>query len=189
VNGEKMKATQSLMEEHEVILRLLSAMEKAVATIPSGKVSPGFFLGAADFIKGFADGCHHAKEEGALFPAMEAGGVPVQGGPIGMMLAEHEQGREYTRHMRAAAEKWQAGDTSGSKDVITNATGYVRLLRMHIQKENNILFPMADRMVLEEKQLALWDEFERIEQEETGEGIHEKYEALAEKLEQEASNF
>jgi hemerythrin-like domain-containing protein len=43
--------------------------------------------------------------------------------------------------------------------------------------------------VLEEKQLALWDEFERIEQEETGEGIHEKYEALAEKLEQEASNF
>jgi hemerythrin-like domain-containing protein len=184
-----MKATEVLMEEHKVILRVLTTMEKAVAAIPAGEVRPGFFLDAADFIKGFADGCHHAKEEGALFPAMEAGGVPVQGGPIGMMLAEHEQGRVYNRLMRAAAEKWQAGDSYANQDVIKNATGYIGLLRMHIQKENNILFPMADRAVLAEKQPALWDEFERIEQEETGEGVHEKYEVLAEKLVQEALNL
>jgi hemerythrin-like domain-containing protein len=120
---------------------------------------------------------------------MEASGFPVQGGPIGMMLAEHEQGRQYTRLMRLAAEKWQAGNASASDEVKANAIGYVNLLRVHIQKENTILFPMADQAVPPEKQAALWDEFERVERDETGEGVHEKYEALAEKLEQEAEMY
>jgi len=177
------------MDEHEVILRVLTAMEKAVNAIPAGKVRPGYFLDAADFIKGYADGCHHAKEEGVLFPSMEANGVPVQGGPIGVMLADHEQGRVYTRAMRAAAEKWQAGDASASLDVAANGAGYINLLRAHIQKENRILFPMADQVVPVEKQAAIWEEFERVEREETGEGVHEKYERLAEKLEQESLKY
>ncbi len=118
-----------------------------------------------------------------LFVAMEASGVPVVGGPIGVMLAEHEQGRQYTRLMREAAEVWRAGDTSAVEAVKINGMGYVNLLRQHIQKENNILFPMADRVVPLEKQPAIWEKFEQIEREETGEGVHEKYETLAKKLE------
>ncbi|CAG0965433.1 hypothetical protein ANAEL_00874 [Anaerolineales bacterium] len=182
-----MKATEVLMEEHEVILRVLTTLEKALSNVPDGKLGPNFFLNAADFIKNFADGCHHAKEEGVLFVEMEASGVPVKGGPIGVMLAEHEQGRQYTRLMREAAETWQAGDTSAIETVKVNGMGYVALLRQHIQKENNILFPMADRVVSTEKQSVIWEKFEQMEREETGEGVHEKYEALAEKLEREVN--
>ena len=181
-----MKATEVLMEEHSVILRVLTAMEKALSDIPNGKFHPDFFLNAADFIKNFADACHHAKEEGVLFVEMETSGVPVKGGPIGVMLAEHEQGRQYTRLMREAVEMWQAGDTSAVEAVKLNGMGYVNLLRQHIQKENNILFPMADRVVPTKKQSAIWEKFEQIEREETGEGVHERYEALAKKLELEA---
>jgi hemerythrin-like domain-containing protein len=184
-----MKATEVLMEEHEVILRVLTALEKALSNIPNGKFTPDFFMDAADFIKNFADGCHHAKEEGVLFVDMEASGIPVNGGPIGVMLADHEQGRQYTRLMREAAEKWRAGDTSAVEAVRINGLGYVNLLRQHIQKENTILFPMADRAVPTGKQSAVWERFEKIEREETGEGVHEKYEALAKKLEVEASEF
>ena len=182
-----MKATEVLMEEHEVILRVLTALEKAVSKIPNGKFKPDFFLEAADFIKNFADACHHAKEEGVLFVEMASSGVPVKGGPIGVMLAEHEQGRQYTRLMREAAETWHAGDTSAVEAVKANGMGYVNLLRQHIQKENNILFPMADRTIPAEKQSGIWEKFEQIEREETGEGVHEKYEALANKLEGEAN--
>jgi hemerythrin-like domain-containing protein len=182
-----MKATEVLMEEHEVILRVLTALEKALTNIPDGKFNPDFFLDAADFIKNFADGCHHAKEEGVLFVEMEASGVPVKGGPIGVMLAEHEQGRQYTRQMREAAERWQAGDTSAIETVKVNGMGYVNLLRQHIQKENNILFPMADRVVPPGKQSVIWERFEQIEREETGKGVHVKYETLAEKLELEVA--
>ena len=97
-----MQATDILMQEHEVILRVIGALEIETDRLAAGQdVRPGFFLDAADFIKGFADGCHHKKEEGVLFEAMTAAGLPQQSGPIGVMLAEHEQGRAlHARHAR-----------------------------------------------------------------------------------------
>ena len=179
-----MEATHILMSEHRVIERVLTAMEKAVEALTLGKVvKPEFFLEASDFIKGFADGCHHAKEEKVLFEAMVKAGVPKAGGPVGMMLLEHEQGRAFVRAMRAGVEKWQSGDNAGRTEVIKAANGYIDLLRAHIYKEDKILFPLADDAILWEEQEQIAKDFERIEHEETGEGVHEKYLALAEKLE------
>ncbi len=178
-----MKATQILMDEHRVIERVLGAIETAVAKVQGGAdLSPVFFSEAADFIRGFADGCHHQKEEGVLFKAMNAAGMPVEGGPIGVMLSEHEQGRAFTRGMRSAAEKWQAGDLSAREETLRNAAGYAALLRQHIMKEDNILFPMADRVIPAGEQERVEQGFETVEHEETGEGVHEKYLALADKL-------
>ena len=181
-----MQATELLMEEHEVIVRVLNAMEKATRRLEAGEpVNPDFYIKSAEFIKGFADGCHHKKEEGVLFPALVVAGLPKESGPLAVMLAEHEEGRQLTRSMRQAAENLQGGDASAKDEIIKNASGYIRLLRLHIQKENNILFPMADKIVPVEKQPQIEEEFEHIEHEETGEGIHEKYLALAELLEKE----
>ena len=182
-----MKATDILKEEHQVILRVLNSLETATLKIAQGKSTASFFIEAADFIKGFADGCHHAKEEGVLFKYMEKHGILVQGGPIGAMLADHEQGRVFTRQMRTAAEAWQAGDLSAAIAVEENARGYYTLLRNHIFKEDNILFPMADRVIPVGEHQELDDKFEHIEHEETGEGVHEKYLAMAEKLELQAN--
>lgn len=182
-----MKATDILSEEHRIIERVIAAMETVSNQLEAGQpVRPEFFLEAADFIKDFADGCHHAKEEGVLFPAMTASGLPQQGGPVGAMLMEHEQGRVYARGMRAAAEKLQAGDRSAVAEVLRNARGYAALLRQHILKEDRVLFPMAGQVIPAEKHDEIFEEFERIEEEETGEGVHEKYLAVAEKLEAEA---
>ena len=185
-----MIATDILMEEHRVIERVLNTLEKAALAANKGeKVNPEFFIEAADFIKGFADGCHHKKEEGVLFKEMVNAGVPEQGGPVGVMLNEHEQGRVYTNSMRQAAEQWQAGDEAGRKGAVQNALGYVNLLRVHIHKEENILFPLAGRVIPVDRQEPLTDAFEHIEHEETGEGVHEKYLGMAERLEKEAAGF
>ena len=179
-----MKATDILKEEHRVIERVLVSLEKAaLAARNGGPVKPEYFILAADFIKGFADGCHHKKEEGVLFKEIVNAGVPEQGGPVGMMLAEHEQGRVYTRGMRQAAEQWQAGDEAKREDVAQNALGYVNLLRSHIYKEDNVLFPLAERVIPGDRQEPLTEAFDHIEHEETGEGVHEKYLGLAENLE------
>ena len=182
-----MQATDTLMQEHEVILRVIGALEIEVDRLTVGQdVRPGFFLDATDFIKGFADGCHHRKEEGVLFEAMVGAGLPRQGGPIPVMLAEHEQGRAFTRGMRDAASRLAAGDASARIEVVINARGYTALLRQHIQKENGILFPLADQVIPVTQQAQVADDFERVEHEETGAGMHEKYVALAEALEREA---
>jgi hemerythrin-like domain-containing protein len=181
-----MIATQILSSEHRVIERVIAALEAGAERLEDGQsVRPGFFLDAADFIKGFADGCHHKKEEGVLFKAMGANGFPSDGGPVAVMLFEHEQGRGFTRGMRAAALALQKGDPSAAKKVIENARGYAQLLRQHIQKEDTILFPMADRALPVDQQEAVAEGFEHIEHEETGEGIHEKYLGLAVSLEKE----
>jgi hemerythrin-like domain-containing protein len=178
--------TEILSDEHRVIVRVLSALDRAATKFENEEeVRPAFFLDAADFIKGFADGCHHKKEEGVLFKAMTSSGLPSDTGPIAVMLAEHEQGRVYTRSMRAAAQRFIEGDKNARKDVVLNARGYVNLLRQHILKEDNILFPMADRVITPETQIKVVKDFDMIEHEETGEGIHEKYLALAESLENE----
>ena len=182
-----MHATEILMEEHEAILRFIDALELAAEHLATGQpVRAGFFLDAADFIKGFADGCHHHKEEGLLFPALEAAGMPAEGGPVGMMLHEHDLGRAYTRAMREAAEKLHAGDAAATAGVFENAHGYAALLRQHIQKENMVLFRMADNFIQGAAADELTAAFERVEKEETGEGVHEKYLAILDALEREA---
>jgi hemerythrin-like domain-containing protein len=179
-----MKATEILSSEHRVIERVMSALEIGAERVEKGiAIRPGFFIQATDFIKGFADGCHHRKEEGVLFPALVANGMPVENGPVGVMLAEHEQGRDFTRKLRAAALAWESGDASAKPAVIENARGYAQLLKQHIFKEDHVLFPAADRVLPAAQQDAVMEGFEHVEHEETGEGVHAKYLAMAEALE------
>ena len=136
-----MEATRILMDEHRVIERVLGALEAAGARMSAGApVRAEFFLQAADFIAAFADGCHHRKEEGVLFPALEAAGIPRAGGPIGVMLAEHEEARRITRGLRAAAERMRAGDATAATEARRKASEYAALLRQHIMKEDHVLF-------------------------------------------------
>lgn len=178
-----MEATRILMDEHRVIERVIAVLEKAAHRLEANEVvRPGLFIEATDFIRGFADGCHHRKEEGVLFQTLTRHGVPVEGGPIGVMLAEHEQGRHFTRNLRQAAEQLEAGDQTARQDVILNARGYAALLRQHIMKEDNVLFPLADRILPPEEQMRVVEGFDHVEHEETGAGIHEKYLTLADRL-------
>lgn len=175
-----MQATDILMEEHRVIVRVLDSLETAATRLSAGQAIPmDFFIEAADFIKNFADGCHHKKEEGILFVALAANGMPQDAGPVGVMLAEHEEGRRFTRAMREGAQRVQGGDATALSQVIQNALGYVALLRQHIQKENHILFPMADQVIPIGQHQQIMAEFNRVENEED---VHEKYLRIADEL-------
>jgi hemerythrin-like domain-containing protein len=178
-----LEAAQILITEHRLIEQVLDILDAAADLVEAEvEVRPGLFLDAADFIRHFADGCHHKKEEGALFQAMAACGVPVFRGPIGAMLADHELGREYTRQMRQAAEGGQNGDHQAAPVLVSSARAYASLLRMHILKEDRVLFPMAAQALPLEEQGRLAQSFEKIEREQIGEGVKEKYQALAASL-------
>lgn len=183
-----MEATELLMSEHRIVEKVLNSLESAANKLERNEaVRAGFFVDAAQFSKGFTDGCHHRKEEGVLFKALVHNGVSDSTGPVAVMLAEHEQGRKYIKAMRTAAEEMEKGDSSAAGRVIENARGYIALLRQHIMKEDNILFPMADRVIPVNEQEKVGEDFEKVEEEETGAGVHEKYLGMAEALQKEIS--
>jgi hemerythrin-like domain-containing protein len=175
------KPTEVLSDEHRVIERVLAAVGKLLTVPPAQSLS--HWKKALDFISNFADQCHHLKEEKLLFPAMEAHGIPLEGGPIGVMLMEHEEGRSHVRAMRAAVEGLERGETGGVESLLSHARGYLRLLKEHIQKEDEILFRIADDCIPAAEQTALLKSFEEHETREMGAGVHEKYLKIAEELE------
>ncbi len=142
-----MEVCESLVAEHDIILRVLDSLEKEAAEVDSGAAVRGdFFADSVAFVREFADGVHHKKEEGILFPRMATAGVPNEGGPIGVMLYEHDEGRAHIRVMDGVLAKAADGDGEERRTLIRETRGYVALLRAHIMKENMILFPMADRV-------------------------------------------
>jgi len=130
-----------------------------------------------DFFKTFADKCHHGKEEGILFPEMEKAGIPKEGGPIGVMLMEHNMGREFIKGMEEGAKK------EDKEKFIQNAEEYIDLLKDHILKEDNILFGMAEAHLNEDKKKEIFERFEEFEKNIIGEGVHETYHKLVEEME------
>ena len=185
-----MKATEVLMSEHRIIERMITSLNKAVNALEAGKDVPAqFFLDTSNFIRGFADGCHHKKEEGVLFKAMAHNGMPESTGPLAMMRSEHEKGRTFNRGILTAAQKMIAGDKAAVREVILNARGYTSLLTQHIAKEDQMLFSMADQIIPVSQQDAVMEDFEHVEHEEIGDGVHEKYLALVDTLEKEISRF
>jgi hemerythrin-like domain-containing protein len=163
---------------------MLRILESSCERLESGEEVSSEHLGQMlDFIKIFVDKCHHGKEEDLLFPAMEEAGIPREGGPIGVMFAEHDMGRGYVRAMSDALVKYKAGDPQASAEIIENARAYTALLNRHIQKEDNILYRMADMRIPKQKQDELLEGFEKVEQERIGVGKHEEFHRLLEQLE------
>jgi hemerythrin-like domain-containing protein len=174
-----MNPTGILREEHEHILVMLDVVGAVCDRLERGeKVDAAHLAQIIDFIRGFADGCHHAKEEHVLFPALEAAGIPREGGPIGVMLHEHVLGRNFVKNMDASLAGIGKGDAAAARSFVENARGYAQLLANHIHKENNVLFVMADQHLSPIEQERVGAEFDRVEREETGEGVHEKYHAM-----------
>lgn len=169
--------TGTLKHEHRVIERALRILE--TLTEKKEAASPEQWSQLIDFIRHFADQCHHLKEEKVLFPALEKYGIDPTAGPIGIMLEEHEEGRSYVKAMADSV----ASETQ-SAVLIENARAYVRLLHDHIQKEDEILFEMADSVLPPEEKARLVEEFEEHETREMGAGVHDKYVALLEQLEE-----
>lgn len=167
-----MHPTEILSQEHRVIESMMNEMEGQVRAAAAGQAFPRrFFDEALDFFRNFADGCHHAKEENLLFPRMKERGVPEHGGPIGVMLAEHDEGRAYLKAVRESLDAAEQGDAAARQRVLDNARGYIALLRQHIQKEDNILFRMA-RMVLQPDDVVeLGREFAAVEVPERFQGM------------------
>jgi hemerythrin-like domain-containing protein len=176
-------AKEILRLEHEAIVKMLDVTEKAAGRLERDEaVRPEVLANLQEFFRLFVDQCHHGKEEELLFPLLEQKGMPRGGGPIGVMLHEHEEGRALIREMRDAAEATKSGAAGAGSRWAGAARGYVGLLRHHIEKENNVLFVMAERLLTPAEQEQLAKDFEKLEIDKMGAGTHERLHTMIDKM-------
>jgi hemerythrin-like domain-containing protein len=146
--------TQTLREEHRVILRAIALLEVAAGRLGDGRPLPdGWWNELLDWLRAFADLNHHGKEERYLFPALAQAGIPADGGPVSVMLEEHTQGRALVQAMASGQPERRA----------EAARRYGHLLRDHIDKENGVLLPLAEAVLDPQTQLLLARGFEKVE--------------------------
>ena len=144
----KADITQALVDEHRLILRMITLLEHNAPRTAKGDYSNWqFYLDGVDFIRNYADRFHHAKEEDVLFEALVTNGMPREHSPVAAMLMEHDQGRAYVKSMETAAREAQAGILGNELIIAENALAYAELLREHISKEDGILYPLAERVI------------------------------------------
>ena len=172
-------ATEDLKNEHLLVEVVIAAMEREADTIDAtGESDLDTVACMVDFTQNFTDGCHHAKEERALFPLLRERNAGMQA-PTSVMLQQHETGRQRIRAVTDAVPAARQGDAAAVRVIGENLRAYAKGLRDHIGKENQVLFPMADGILTADDQRQLTSEFERIESDEVGADVHEKYHAMA----------
>lgn len=170
-----MLATENLMKEHQLILKYVDLMERYAEFSLKHPDKPVLLDKAASFIgfiQEFADHLHHAKEEDSLFRYLEVPGVLTHCNPVPQMLMEHHKARDYVRNME------QASQAKALNELANNVAQYARLLKEHIFKEDNILYPMGERGLSDEAKTALLEEYAQTDERLDSRAIWGKYETL-----------
>ena len=138
--------TTLLRQEHELILEVAGALAGMLAA-DDRPLNHDTVTHCITFFRLFADACHHGKEEDLLFPALAAHGLPQEGGPVAVMLQEHEEGRALVRAMATSLEGARESGSGAAEDLANAAAEFIELITAHIDKENNILFNIADQLI------------------------------------------
>ena len=177
------RSTRRLIDEHDLILRVIEAISvEAKNTIVSGNFNESFWADSIDFIKIFADGIHHNKEEKHLFEMYSQRGIGKEFGPVAVMLNEHVVGRVCVNNMEAALQ-------NGKPDVqklVSSVREYCELLTQHIAKENRILFPLGETVISDSDESLLNTLFDDAELELGGNQTIVHYQNLVISLEERA---
>jgi len=175
-----------LEDEHRVIARVIGAAPVLADQLEAGhEVDVDTLQGVVEFMRTFADRCHHGKEEELLFPLLATKGVPMQGCPVGALTAEHARGRALVQELASAAGALQKGEPAAREAVVKSLRGIATLYPQHIWKEDYLLFPLANKVVSPEEQQALYRQFEQVE-DRVGRDVHHRLEHFAEELSERA---
>lgn len=152
--------SSNLENDHVQILRLTDVMEH-ITTLSNPNIE--HIEEVVYLIKNFADKFHHGKEENMLFPLLIQKGFSVNQEPVAVMLSEHVEGRNFLKGIESNLILYKNNEKDSLSGINENMTGYINLLREHIAKENNVLFPMAGRILTADENKSLIERFKEFE--------------------------
>lgn len=172
-----------LIAEHEMIERAMAVLKNCLENLDASADNPVQMTRAMDFLLEFGDKIHNQKEEKLLFPHMESKGIPVKGGPLGVMLMEHQAERELLNSMIMQAKGIKYAPEAEKQAYTNKGLEYLKIRADHIWKENDVLFKMGSKVTGEEDNTDLLDGFKRIDTEAYGETARAKFQQMLTEVE------
>lgn len=170
-----------LMIEHRLIERMIQVIGKELIRIEkTGEVAPGFVDLAVDFVRTYADRCHHGKEEDILFRDLAAKPLSEDLKVIlGELIEEHRQGRRVVGELVEAKDEYIRGKRESISRIIECLRYLVEFYPVHIEKEDQHFFlPCMRYFTQDEKDAMLEEEYEFDRN-----LIHGRYKAVVEDAE------
>ena len=175
--------TQELKNDHRVIQQVVAGMSAVAELLDSGKqVDPSVLADLVQFLRVFADQCHHEKEEQYLFPLLATKANGSARRELESLEREHRAAKQLVGQLAKVAAVYLHNPAALRYRVIDLLQQLVELYPAHIWKEDFLLFPLAQQNLTSAEQRNLEEEFENVERE-VGEDVHAAFEMLAKKLE------
>ena len=172
---------EALMNEHRLIERMIPPIRKELLKMEEkAAVDSKFVEIIVDFIRIYADRCHHGKEEGVLF--RELSKKPISTEHATMMkglIEEHVYTRKTTSNLEKANQRYINGDIEAREALGKFLNDLAEFYSKHIEKEDKQFFypsmeyfsPREQEMMLQE----FWDFDRRL--------VHENYSRVLGELE------
>src|SRR5208337_27743 len=178
-----------LMIEHRLIERLIALMVKELARLKDNIavapefafVDPVFIDTAVDFIRTYADRCHHGKEEGILFAALAAKDLtPEHRQTMEELIEDHRWGRRTTASLVQAKNDYLLEKAGALDDLLLHLEELVVFYPRHIVKEDQHFFIPCMEYFSEDEKAELLEKMAEFDRK----MIHEKYRGIVEGIEQ-----
>jgi len=174
----------ALMQEHRLIERMISQMKKELLRMQeTSEVNVAFIDVAVDFIRVYADRCHHGKEEGVLFRGLS--GKAMSSEHAGMMrelIDAHVYARKTTGNLASAKERYLKGDGEARNDIWKLLNDLIEFYPRHIDKEDKRFFYPSMSYFTGQEQEAMLNEFWDFDRK----IVHEHYAKVLDELEKAA---
>jgi PAS domain S-box-containing protein len=171
--------TELLMTDHETTERVFDAFDRALSG--PNPPSTAIVADAVEYFTEYVERCHNHKEEDHLFPLLETSGMPREGGPLGVMVIDHRRSEAALAALRDAAGDYTGGNQEALSALRETFSEYSGVLKEHFWKENDILFPMARRILDDKDDARVLEGIAEVEAR-AGANARERYYALAQRI-------
>ncbi|MBI4244829.1 MAG: hemerythrin domain-containing protein [Planctomycetes bacterium] len=146
------KITGILSSEHQTVLKKLDKFETALQEKDLKTIN--------EIINFFENKLilHRRKEEEYLFKELEKY-EEIQAGPITCMLEEHKEEKELVSKLKNLI---RTNPVKNTVEIQKTGLEIIHFLRNHIWKEDNVLFPLAEKTLSDEEKKRISVGFDSI---------------------------
>lgn len=154
-----------LIKEHEAIMRAVYDIHGIIEQLQAQKpIDTNELKTIIEFLHDFVDLNHHRKEEQFLFPALQHNGAPLTDCPLAGFLEDHKLGQRWIEALKKATAAYERKDKDANSQLIEALSQLKEIYVRHTLKEENFIFPVAEKYLSKRDQKNLLVEFEKIDE-------------------------